>query len=403
MMAHIRALLKRWGCGAAILSPRDLEVEQTLNLSRDVVKMGCEALIDPQCFVRDADRERLFTYPFWATLRAGNSTANLLAGPSLRNSLVLLRDFSREAGVERYILPGFLAESVNEFWIASLERTIEIASDVFGDPARLIPTIALGTDTVLDEEAIETVIETASKWEVPHLYVVAETPTAYLVDDPSWLGDLATLVAGLELAGKSVTVGYCSHQMLLLIAANAHSIASGNWLNVRAFPPEKFYQPAEKEHKQNATWYYCPQALSEYKLTFLTRAKRAGVLPQMEPPKPLRSEYSDAFFSATDPASIKGGQQSSFRHYLNALHEQAAMLTSNATSFDAAVKGHEALLDNAAKTLKQLREKGVYGQDREFTEYLDVNRSALAALKQSRGALLRRRWRAPVGAFKLIA
>lgn len=68
-------------------------------------------------------------------------------------------------------------------------------------------------------------------------------------------------------------------------------------MNVRSFPPDKFRAPYEDEHKQRATWYYCPQALSEYKLPFLDMADRRGLLDSMAPPAEMDGEYATTLFS----------------------------------------------------------------------------------------------------------
>jgi len=54
----------------------------------------------------------------------------------------------------------------------------------------LLATVALSSDVILDEIQVENVIERARKWAVSGFYVVAETPTAYLVDNPVWLSNL---------------------------------------------------------------------------------------------------------------------------------------------------------------------------------------------------------------------
>jgi hypothetical protein len=61
-------------------------------------------------------------------------------------------------------------------------------------------------------------------------------------------------------------------------------------------------------------------------------------------------------------------------------------------SFDAAMQDAMKLLDVAEKLLKELRAAGVYGQDREFTNYVDVNRGALTLFERARGAQMRRNW-----------
>ena len=50
----------------------------------------------------------------------------------------------------------------------------------------------------------------------------------------------------------------------------------------------------------------------------------------------------------------------------------------------------EQLLNSAAAGLRTLRSAGVYGNDRDFSQALDANRSALAVFERARGARLRR-------------
>ena len=75
---------------------------------------------------------------------------------------------------------------------------------------------------------------------------------------------------------------------------------------------------------RRALWYYCPQALSEYKIQFLDIARRVGVLDMMRPDASLGSTYADQLFSGAMPTSIDWGEPRSFRHYLACLHAQAA-------------------------------------------------------------------------------
>ncbi len=259
----------------------------------------------------------------------------------------------------------------------------------FGDEP-LLATIALSSTAILDEAQIETVIEHAESWAVSGFYVVAETPGAYLVDDPVWLANLLILVSGLKLLGKYVLVGYCNHQMLCLASANADAMASGTWLNVRAFPPSKFYVRDDDEVSRRATWFYCPQALSEYKLPFLGIAQSVGALEVMKPPRSLGSRFADALFTGVVPTSVKWGEHEAFRHYLTSLNGQVT--GAPVTTFDEAVAGHGQLLDAAEKVLKKLKGAGVRGGDRDFGELIDVNRGAIAKYTHARGARMRRSW-----------
>ena len=91
-------------------------------------------------------------------------------------------------------------------------------------------------------------------------------------------------------------VGYSNHQMLCLATANIDAIASGTWLNVRSFSLNKFHDSEDDDTSRRAKWYYCPQALSEYKIPFLDLAYRAKILGQMAPDRQFLSNASDILF-----------------------------------------------------------------------------------------------------------
>lgn len=161
-------------------------------------------------------------------------------------------------------------------------------------------------------------------------------------------------------------------------------------MNVRSFPPDKFRQAYDDEIRQRATWYYCPQALSEYKIPFLDIAHRLRLLDQMAPPARLRNDYSAPLFSGTQPSAVGFSEQAAFRHYLHCLRLQCEDAT--AGSFDDAVSNHEGSLNQAETMLATLTTAGIRGQQRDFTNIVDVNRAALAVLSSTRAPILRRRW-----------
>ncbi|MGD0446403.1 MAG: hypothetical protein ABSA39_20905 [Edaphobacter sp.] len=292
--------------------------------------------------------------------------------------------------VRRQILPTPLASAITDDYFAACEAILEEAPNHFAQQPILL-TIALSSTVVLDELQLENLIERARTWVgVTGFYVVAETPGAYLVDNPVWVSNLLILTSGLKLLGKTVLVGYSNHQMLCLSAANIEAIASGTWLNVRAFPPDKFFTPAEDEISRRATWFYCPQALSEYKLPFLDIALTAGILDQMRPDAALGSNYADALFQGLPPSTVNWGEQDAFRHYLTCLRSQALQIRQ--TSFQDAYDDNMTMLDRAEKLLAILKREGVSGQDRDFSSFIDVNRAALTRFRAARGQQLRRYW-----------
>jgi hypothetical protein len=389
MMGHTEELLKKWGGGTVILSPRDLEDAQLVKMAEKARKAGGEALLDPQCFLRDADHHRLTKHEYWKTYKAC-STSNILTGNGARNLLKTLGELDRRLKLERHILPGLMASEVDKDWLGFHEQMIQAGQKEFPTET-LLATVALSTEAIRDETQVESLIERATKWPVAGFYVVAEASSQYLVDDPSWLANVLILASGLKLLGKTVIVGYANHQLLCLAAGNIDAMASGTWLNVRAFPTKKFYMRPEDEQSRRTTWYYCPQALSEYKITFLDIAMRNGVLDLMKPDSSLGSSYADPLFGGAQPTTVGWKESQAFRHYLTCLHGQCQQAT--AGSFDDAVKKHKALLDTAKPVLKKLEDNGVFADYRSLGPILNVNRGALITFERARGPRLRREWR----------
>jgi hypothetical protein len=286
--------------------------------------------------------------------------------------------------------PLYLATSVDDDWLA-IQRTIIEEAQAKAKALPLTATIALSDEAVRDEDQIALLLEAAEQWTVQSYYVVCQHPNGqYLVTEPNWVANVIDLAAGLRLRGAKVMLGYCNHQMLIASLAKVNAIASGTWMNVRSFPPEKFKAPYEEEIKQRATWYYCAQALSEYKIPFLDIAKRQKVLPLMAPPTDLDGGFVSVLFSGVQPSSVPFSEQSAFRHYLHCLRGQCASATG--ASFDATVANHERLLNDAERLLQRLGPSGIRGQLRDFSEIIDVNRAALELFRTLRGAVLRRRW-----------
>ena len=163
-------------------------------------------------------------------------------------------------------------------------------------------------------------------------------------------------------------------------------------MNVRSFPPDKFRSSFDDEIRQRATWYYCPQALSEYKIPFLDVAQRQQLLARMAPPPELDGGYARHLFEGPQPTTIGFSEQLAFRHYLHALRGQVRALEH--TSYDEALTAQETLLDGAEDLLRTLGSVGIRGQQRDFANAVDVNRAALALVNSLRGPILRRQWKA---------
>jgi hypothetical protein len=179
-------------------------------------------------------------------------------------------------------------------------------------------------------------------------------------------------------------------QLLIAGLAKAPAIASGTWMNVRSFPPEKFHADYEDEIRQRAAWYYCPQALSEYKLPFLDLAYSQGLLPDKAPNPNLGSNYAANLFGGAQPTTVGLDEPNAFRHYLHCLHTQVSSIGAN--SFNDAVATEERRLEDARQFLNRLQRAGVLGQLRDFFPVIDVNLAAIRAHANTRGHQMRRRW-----------
>ena len=72
MMDHTARLLKAWGGGAVVLSPRDLKPSQLGRVAKDARSVGAEPLLDPQCYMHDADHAGLTQHAYWKAYRASS-------------------------------------------------------------------------------------------------------------------------------------------------------------------------------------------------------------------------------------------------------------------------------------------------------------------------------------------
>lgn len=387
MMEHCRHLVERWDGGTVILSPRDLTVDQIGRLGSEIDNLGGSVLVDPQFYDPRADHHRLVTHDYWPD---DFDTSMLSGGAALVDLLGRLLALNTTAHAEKFIIPGLYGERVDDDWLAVQDTVIGETARVVTDMP-LVATVCLSGEALRFEEQVEIVLNAAESWKVDGMYLVPEHPaTQYLVDDPMWLGNLLVLCAGLKLQGKHVIVGYSSHQMLCLATAHVDAIASGTWLNVRSFTPDKFHETDSEEVSRRATWYYCPQALSEFKVPFLDMAHRAGILDSLRSDAGLGSDYADVLFSGAQPTSTDYSEQQAHRHYLQCLHEQCALVS--AGPYRETYSAHLGMLDSCEAMLTQLHRQGVRGQDRDFANIIDVNRSALTAIDNARGFVLERTW-----------
>jgi hypothetical protein len=387
MKEHTNTLLKKWNGGTVILSPRDIEQDKLVEYSNEFKKNKGTILFDPQLYNPRASHDRLTNYDYWP---ADYSTNVLTDQRSLSSLLKKIKNINDSIDTESFILPGLYCSKAKDDWFTIQKMIINEACRIEPDKNKLA-TICLSSDTMRSEEQLEHILLETEGWSVDGYYVIPEHPNGqYLVDDPVWLSGLIELCAGLKLQNKKVIVGYSNHQFLCLSTANIDAIASGSWLNVRTFTSSRFDNPAPDEQSRKSTWYYCPQSLSEYKINFLNMAQRNNILMHMAPDRSLNSDYANILFSGAQPTDTSFKEGLAFRHYLDCLYQQCKF--SHRATFKDTVASQEILLNTAERFINLFHKNGVRGLNRDFYEYIDINRSALSYLEQKRGFVLEREW-----------
>jgi hypothetical protein len=386
MMNICKRLVRGWGGGTVILSPRDLEYHQLLRFAEDLVTIGGATLFDPQFFLPRATHSRLRSHDYFPD---DYDTSMLSGGPALDAMLRRIAEYNDELLTSAHIIPAIQCPGAQQDWFAIQETVLEQGDRHFTGKPKLL-TVCLAPDVLRYEREVEDLLARTEDWNVDGYYVVAEHQARdYLVDVPVWLANLLNLCAGFKLQGRKVIVGYGSHQLISLAAAGTDGLGSGNWLNVRHFDPARFDQN-EEALRRHGSWCYCPQAMSEFQVRFLDIAHQRGILDELRPDESLHCEYCETLFSGALPSDTGYGRTDSFLHYLQCLRgqvEQATKVGYRAT-YDAQIDS----LSRARETLEFSHEHGVYGQQRDFTDLIDVSQSALQQLDHARGFLLEGTW-----------
>lgn len=388
MLKLSEILCEEWGGGDVILSPRDMNENQMIKLTQNLAKKQSQTMIDPQFYNPRANHHGLVKYDFWPN---DYNTSLFWGTDKFEQMLKLLFEFNQKVGTGKFILPGLHATKADDDFLAIHDSINETGSSYLTAQDR-IATICISDSMMHDETQLEKIVNAASNWDVGGYYLVPEFKQGdYLKEDPIGLINLINLCWGLKLHKRQVIVGYANHQLLCLALAKVDAIASGTWKNVRSFSSSKFDEPDEDTVSRRVKWYYCPQALSEFKIPFLDIAQKNGALASMRPELDLQTYEADVLFSGTAPTNTDYSEHQSFKHYLTALRSQV-IKCSSFSSFDETVEYQYTMLNSAKKLLNYLHVHGVRGQDRDFTDYIDVNLSVLDSIKVSRGFAMKLQW-----------
>lgn len=364
--------LTDWKSGTFIISPMNIKPKSIVKFANKVHKLNGQIMFDPQLYYPRKYHRNLSQYHYWP-----KQDITVLESGSFDSVIKPLAELNIDLQVSSFILPSFTVNEINDRW-NFIQRSIIDSAYKYTDKFKLLHTVSLSSDVVKDVDQVEKIVAYVENWNVDGIYIVCEHPSNYyLVDNPLWVSNLLALVAGVKRLHKKVVVGYVNHQMLCLALSKCDAIASGNFLKQRWFQPEYFGTNESDDISRRAIWYYCPQALSEFKIPFLDLAKRMGILDALAPAGHMINSYSDMLFKSSIPTSANYGEKESHRHYLWCLRHQC--LSTVRSSYKETLDAQLILLETAEHLLSILRSKGIRGQDRDFFEIIDVNRAAIKA------------------------
>ncbi|MHA3027767.1 hypothetical protein [Chromohalobacter israelensis] len=389
MKAMTLELIKSWSGGTAILSPRHMTLEQMTRASSEIHDLGGRVFVDPQFYVPRTSESKLHEHAFWPEQF---STFTFFTGGGIDNLVdCLIDDYFLALNLDAFIIPSLLCSEPTADWDAINRAILTSVSRRQLDTRRYF-TLCLTAELIKDEQKIHDLIEVVEDYPVDGFYIIPEHPSdQYLIEDVQWLTNLLDLVAGLKVLGKEVIVGYSNHQLLLLSLAKTDGLCAGSWLKTRVFPTADFDEKErDNEGGRKTTWYYCPQALSEYQVPFLTNAYHSGLLDILKPPATFDGGYASILFQGASPDTVYFREREAFQHYLHSLKKQCEDL--HFQSFDEAKAGLKLLFETANDLSVYMRNQGVRGKYREFSNVADDTLASIDAFDGRRGLIYQVQW-----------
>lgn len=390
MMAHCYELVQKWGEGTAIISPKNMNHDQILSFSSKIRDYGGSILIDPQFYIPRTSHENLQNHDFWPN---SFDTSTFFSGNGINKMIdKFINDYVLPSSSSGLIVPSLYLDdeadtdwdSINTLILNSIERHNLSIPKYF--------TLCIGVNILKSEEKTHALLEQIESYPVEGFYIIPVHPdNGYLVDDITWLMNLIDLVAGLKLLGKKIIIGYANHQFLAFSLAKVDAICSGIWLKTRVFPLGDFDEDDEESSfATRRTWYYCPQALSEYQIATLDVAHRTGILNQLITEDSYQSSYASSLFSGAQPTTVAFREPEAFRHYLQCLKIQCNESTKN--SYEETKNYLTLLFETASDLTEYFRSNGIRGKKRDFSNIADSNLALLDSFDAIRGLVYKTQW-----------
>ena len=388
MMIHNLELISKWGSGTVILSPKDMTREQILTHSEKVTKNNGSVIFDPQFYIPRTMHEKLIEHPYWPS---NYQTEIFFTGSGIKKLIDdLVSLYIEPIGASAFIIPTLLLEDDNSDWDKCTEATVnELCKRNVKMPKYC--TLCISDKLMRDEAKIHGLLERIEQYPVDGFYIIPIHPqNMYLISDVSWLIYFMDLCAGIKLTGRKIILGYSTHQLLLLALAKVDAICVGTWLKTRRFPLGDFDDSDDQENGRRSTWYYSPQALTEYQIGFLDIAHRLGILDMLKTSESFDSSYADVLFSGAQPSTVKFSEHEAFQHYLHCLFVQCKDVSKG--TYDETLKYLRMIFETALEITSFCRSRGVRGKHRDFSDVAEINISILDAFDSLRGMIYKHRW-----------
>lgn len=385
MQAMALELVRVWGKGNIIISPVNIQQSKVEDFAKKINSFGGNVLFDPQMFYPKEGHIKLQAYDYW--LQEGVSITSEEGNKTINRELLRI---NKQIGSSQIILPGIeMNEEQLYYGLQWMTESAIYFSNKTDTP--LLATLCLYPETIRNSSIIEVLVEQLKSIPVDGFYIIPHpSNNEYIVSDPLWVIGLMKLITCIRLCKKNVVIGYSNHQGLIYSLANVNGIASGTYMNTRSFVPAKFKSPKDDDIKHKSTWYYLPSAFSEYKATLLDVAKQRGFLDNFIPQGEFLNNYSSMLFKGALPSSTNYKETNSFKHYLYCLKLQCDMLTKS--SYQETYDTYEFMLNNAENEIKDLKKRGISGQNRDFAPAIEANRVAMCANDEDYGLKLRFEW-----------
>ncbi|MCK5707544.1 MAG: hypothetical protein KAI43_07800 [Candidatus Aureabacteria bacterium] len=388
MKAHCLELFEKWSGGTAILSPKNMDLAQLIATSEEIHKSNGQVMFDPQFYIPRTSQENLQDHSFWPEKF---STSKFFNGSGIDTMIdVIINDYINPMNADAFIIPTLFLSEINADWDTINSIIIKSLSRYDLEIPKYL-TLCISENILKSENKIHSLLEQIEEYPIDGFYVIPQHPKDdYLIDNVTWLTNLMDLSAGMKILGYKVIVGYSSHQLLLLSLAKVDAMASGIWLKTRMFPLGDFDDSDDSNGGRRSTWYYCPQALSEYQIPFLDAAHKGGFLDELRAPDIFDSGYANILFKGAEPSTVRFSEREAFRHYLHCLKVQC-----NDVSKSTYIETKEYLkliFETALDLTTFFRENGVRGKHRDFSNVGDSNIAAVDTFENIRGLIYKNSW-----------